>query len=782
MLEKNFLLVGNGAREHALAAAICRDKAVHLFAYMSAKNPGISALCGLSGGEFAIGDIHSPAEVCEFAKSKKISLAFSSPDATLQSGVSDALMQSQIPCASPTKAASRIEWDKSFARELMRKHKIPGNPKFKVCSDAKEASAFIDSLSGNVAIKPAGLTGGKGVKVVGVQLKDGEEAKKYAKEILGSGMGGIPSVVIEEKLVGEEFTLQAFSDGKTIVPMPLVQDHKLAFAGDTGPNCYSSDTEILTENGWKTFDKLSKSERVGVFQARFKRIRFEKPKKTYWMKYKGEMVSFKHREIDLLVTPNHRMLVQERKGNRKFHVVEAKDWVGERFVLQTGNWIGISKRYMRIPKSKNNYGVKKKSINIKFADWAEFLGLFLSEGFCTHGRVYVCQVKKSKHFSRMHAILRKLPFNIFIEKNGFRINSVQLADYLSQFGHAHEKFVPSEIKNSKPEIINSFLSAFCLGDGDIHRGQMRLCSSSKRLISDLQELFMKTGSVGVITVDKRTRMLNPINKKYYPARPIYAIEVKKKNKTSIRKNNIHAVDYDGYVGCVNVSTGFVIVRRNYRIAICGNTGGMGSYSDSSHLLPFISQKDYDFAVSIMQKTVQALAQEKNSFVGVLYGQFIATKDGIKVIEFNARFGDPEAMNVLSILEGDLYSIFESMAKGTLANAKISFAKKATVCKYLVPQGYPETSEADLPLNINWGGVSSAGAKLYFASVYEKLGKIYTQKSRSIGVLAVADSIAEAEKAAEKGCSCVSGQLRHRKDIGTKALLNKKIERMVKMRS
>ncbi|VVB56747.1 Phosphoribosylamine--glycine ligase [uncultured archaeon] len=230
-----FLLVGNGAREHAIAAALCANKNVCLYAYMSARNPGIEALCRSSGGSAALGNIHAPAPIAEWALKQGIEIAFPSPDAVLAAGVSDELIKRGIRVAAPTKAASRIEWDKAFLRQLMEQGRIPGCPKYGFFKQPGELDGFIDSLGGQVAVKPVGLTGGKGVAVVGYQLKDAAEAKAYARAVLTQGIGGA-GVIIEEKLEGEEFTLQAFCDGRALIPMPAVQDHKRANVGDTGPN------------------------------------------------------------------------------------------------------------------------------------------------------------------------------------------------------------------------------------------------------------------------------------------------------------------------------------------------------------------------------------------------------------------------------------------------------------------------------------------------------------------------------------------------------------------
>jgi phosphoribosylamine-glycine ligase len=777
---ENFLLVGNGAREHAIAEAVCRESNVRLFAFMSALNPGIAALAKKSGGLYMTGGIHSPSEVARFAEHNRATLAFPSPDAVLAAGVTDALLTLSIPCAAPTKAASRLEWDKSYARQLLKDYKVAGSPNFGIFESEAEAHSFIDSLGGQVAVKPSGLTGGKGVKVAGFHLKDADEAKKYASELLAARHAGLSSIVVEEKLEGEEFSLQAFSDGKRVYGMPLVQDHKRAYEGDLGPNCYSEDTEILTEDGWKKFDELDSNVKVAIYQVRFRRIRFEKPKAIYWQKYAGKMVSFKHREIDLLVTPNHRMLIQKRKGSR-FTIIEAKNWEGENIIPQTGRWIGSQPKYFRIPESKNRFSPKSKSIKVPFKDWAEFMGLYLSEGYSLRAKrgsaIYICQTKSSKNYNKMRAILEKLPFHLNIVEKGFKISSIQLCEVLKGFGNANEKYVPSYIKNAKPETMMAFLSSFCLGDGDMHGGKMRLCSSSKRMIGDIQEMFLKTGQIGIITEDKRTTMVSPINRKTYPASTIYAIESKKRSAVGIRKNNVKTVDYSGYIGCVTVSTGFVVVRRKFRVAICGNTGGMGSYSDANHLLPFARKKHCDEALSIMQKTIEAFhKKEGKRFVGVLYGGFMITAKGVKLIEYNCRFGDPEAMNVLSILSSSLFATLSEMAEGGTVHAP-AFGKKATVCKYLVPEGYPGKSLSDQPLSIDAHAIAASGARLYYASVYEKDGMVCTQSSRSIGLVGIADSLEEAEKIAEGACSFVSGAVWHRKDIGTPALVQKRVEHL-----
>jgi len=422
------LLVGEGAREHIIAEKLAQD--AELYSVMSRKNPGIAKL---SKKHWIVNT--TDAKAVAAAVDVEIDLAFASPDAVLAAGVSDALAAKGILVASPLQAAARIEWDKGFMRNLMEKHKVAGTPKHKVIKDENEAIRTIRDY-GMVAIKPLGLTGGKGVKVSGDHFKTMEEKFAYAQELIKKD----GSVLIEEKLVGEEFTLQAFSDGTTLSFMPPVQDHKRAFVGDLGPN----------------------------------------------------------------------------------------------------------------------------------------------------------------------------------------------------------------------------------------------------------------------------------------------------------------------------------------------TGGMGSYS-SGRLLPFMKQSDLEATQAIMHSVIHAMKKDGAPFTGVLYGQFMLTAHGPRVIEFNSRFGDPEAMNVLALLEGSLSGIFLSMAEGRLAKA--DFSEDCTVEKYLVPEGYPGKSVADAQVIANDECLLKCGAKAYHASVYEKEGKIYTTSSRTFGILGRGATLDEAEGIAEAGCNCVSGPVWHRKDIGTAALVQKRIDHM-----
>ncbi len=211
------------------------------------------------------------------------------------------------------------------------------------------------------------------------------------------------------------------------------------------------------------------------------------------------------------------------------------------------------------------------------------------------------------------------------------------------------------------------------------------------------------------------------------------------------------------------------------------TGGMGSYSCPDHNLPFMTEEDVKLAKEIMEETVKALKEEVGGYKGILYGQFMLTKDGPKIIEYNARFGDPEAMNILAILKNDFLEICDAIVNKKLKNVDVEFENKATVCKYVVPKGYPDNPVKGEPITVDEESIEKLGAILHYASVNEEDGTIYMTGSRAVAVVGVADTIEDAEKIAEEATKYIKGEVYHRSDIGKKELIKKRIEKIKQLR-
>ena len=435
------LTVGGGGREHAAVEALYRSGG-EIYSVMKNANPGIIAR---SKGHLLC-DEKDIDRICRFAKDNDVKLAFIGPEAPLEVGIVDALEKEGVLCASPTKAAARIETSKSFMRDLVDRYHIEGNLAYASFDNAKDAEEYVKGVDHEIVVKPVGLTGGKGVKVQGEHLHSFQDIMDYINEIFDMNIGGA-GVILEERAVGEEFTQMVFCDGKNIRPMPLVQDHKRAYEGDVGPN----------------------------------------------------------------------------------------------------------------------------------------------------------------------------------------------------------------------------------------------------------------------------------------------------------------------------------------------TGGMGSYTDSNHLLPFITESERKEALKIIQDIVDAMAKEGCPYRGPMYGQFMLTVNGPKIIEINARFGDPEAMNVLTLLKSDFVDICYRMATGTLTE-DVEFSDEATVCKYVVPEGYGVKSISGKEISVDVENIERCGARVYFANVDQKDGKLLTGTSRSVGIVGIAKTMEEAESNCENALRYVRcDHIFVRHDIGTRALVQKRVDHMRQLR-
>lgn len=213
--------------------------------------------------------------------------------------------------------------------------------------------------------------------------------------------------------------------------------------------------------------------------------------------------------------------------------------------------------------------------------------------------------------------------------------------------------------------------------------------------------------------------------------------------------------------------------RDYKLQREGeqglNTPGMGSYSAADHLLPFLDRETYDEALTVMRDVLTVMRREHGAvYQGFLSGQFMLTDDGLKLLEFNARPGDSELLNMTPILEADFLEICRAIAEQRLDELDISFQEEATVCKYVVPEGFPHP-EGPTEVHVDRDRIREKGGYL-FQSCFEVNEHRYEPSSRLFAVTATADSIYEAEQRCEACLQHVTGDgLFHRRDIGTPVL-------------
>ena len=198
-----------------------------------------------------------------------------------------------------------------------------------------------------------------------------------------------------------------------------------------------------------------------------------------------------------------------------------------------------------------------------------------------------------------------------------------------------------------------------------------------------------------------------------------------------------------------------------------NTGGMGAYSPA----PIYTPDVHEIVVpQVLEATIKAMEQEGRPFAGILYAGLMLTADGPKVLEFNARFGDPETQAVLPRLKSDLVEIFLAIIDGRLSEMNIQWHEEAAVCVVMASGGYPESSDKGRVIT-GLEDAAETGAIVFHAGTKETDGNIVTNGGRVLGISALGKDIAEAIANAYRGVEKITFEnMQYRTDIGKKAFL------------
>jgi phosphoribosylamine---glycine ligase len=242
----NVLVVGSWAKEQITIENIKSNKQIKVYAYLDTKNPGILKIAD----GYRIGSLKDIENIKDFCEKKTIDLVLVTTASPLQAGLVDLLEDNNISVFGPRKSCARLESDKSFARKLVSQVAPEVVPAYKVFKIPEKAIDYAKKQNWQVAVKPIGLTDGLGVKVFGNQLNTPDEVKKYIHQIYKNEISGHSKVIIEEKLQGEEFTIQTLVANSKLITTPAVQDFKKLLPGDKGPNTasmgsYSSNGYLL---------------------------------------------------------------------------------------------------------------------------------------------------------------------------------------------------------------------------------------------------------------------------------------------------------------------------------------------------------------------------------------------------------------------------------------------------------------------------------------------------------------------------------------------------------
>lgn len=409
------------------------------------------------------------------------------------------------------------------------------------------------------------------------------------------------------------------------------------------PDCQSADSQILTKDGWKYLPDISEDEEILTLNLENGKSELQKIDKKIDAPYKGIMYHITGKGVDIITTPNHRFLVQNKKGELQYITAENLTNINKKShkLLRTMSWEGKEIEniiidaipeedfYLRV---RNDLVEKYSKDLIINAEWFfKFMGFYLSEGDCFRtkggeGRGYQIQItqKDKDNVNKIREIINNLSPELIwkerVDENGttrFTVRDARLHKYLFKLGCSNEKYIPVELKQASSHLLNMLFDTFLLGDGRTTiRNYYKECenntrqavfSTSKRLIEDLQEILLKTGRHGNITtyqpIDREIWDTKFIKKEVDNGDGTVCIEkVATKVKRIIKAENskiqyfinvsiidhinlerikIEKIDFDDRVYCVRVSNGNFFTMRNGKCFWTGNSAVV-SLANVSH--------------------------------------------------------------------------------------------------------------------------------------------------------------------------------------------------------
>lgn len=349
----------------------------------------------------------------------------------------------------------------------------------------------------------------------------------------------------------------------------LVTAEKAA-RGKKCTDCYSEDTEVLSENGWVAFQDLREGIPLATVSSR-RELSFVVPDKLYSYRYEGEMVHLHSKTVDLLVTPNHRMYVRPKRGDH-YQFVAASDLHQHGQYVHLMNhlsWSGEdTKEFTPPPVSYYRAGSPLPSFDM--GDWCEFMGWYISEGSTVQYRdrreVHITQLKPD-HRPALEALLTRMTFNWHYNGRSYVICNKQLTVYLAELGKASQKYIPPELLRLPPFRLLRLYTGLMCGDGHVQKRkvgeQWKYFTSSPRLGDQVHELIIKLGW------NASTYVSPPEKEGWLPKHTI--VRRTAKESTIWRDRHISRVSYHGMVYCATVSPHHtLVVRRNGKSAVCGN--------------------------------------------------------------------------------------------------------------------------------------------------------------------------------------------------------------------
>jgi len=447
--------------------------------------------------------------------------------------------------------------------------------------------------------------------------------------------------------------------------------------------CYDDETEVLTAEGWKSWPKVDGTETFGTLNPATGLLEYQKATEVFHEDYVGPMYRVRSEQVDLLVTPNHRMWVKRfdtqaaKRGEQAFAVETAQEILHKRVEYQKcARWLGCSPAYVTIPGTNRSYQRSDRDkpatryyrgVSFPIEPFARFLGYYLAEG-SVNGHQIVLAQNRGELLDKMAATIRAmgLPAEIPMSGSGsVRTRCLPLRDMLAELGHSYDKRIPPIVGEWTPDVIRVFLDAMIEGDGTRHHvfNHRVIYTSSREMADELQVLAIKAGWSANIRIDDRTGLqrIMPNGQRFHNLRPSYVVSILTRRLTPLINHNRRARSryhneqghndgiehYEGRIHCVQVPNGLLFVRRNGKPVVAGNTHELVRHRPgtavSQESLRFVRLDELPFwfpewalADAELMKRATALLTELEQFQLWMAGHFGLDDDGTKMHEKKAK--------------------------------------------------------------------------------------------------------------------------------------------------
>ena len=447
--------------------------------------------------------------------------------------------------------------------------------------------------------------------------------------------------------------------------------------------CYDDDTEVLTTEGWKPWPKVEGTEFFATLNPVSNELEYQRATEVFHADYSGPMYRVRSEQVDLLVTPNHRMWVSRhdtraaRRHEQAFAVETARDILHKRVHYQkNARWTGCSPDQIWIPETYRTYWRADRGApstrtypgkSFPIGPFARFLGYYLAEGSINGHQIVLAQ-NRGEILDKMIHTIQEMGLPTYVPTTGHgcvRTQCVPLRDFLVRLGHSHDKHIPTMVGEWRPETIRIFLEAMIEGDGTVHRtfNHRVIYTSSSEMADQLQVLAIKAGWSANIRIDDRTGLERTLatGQRFRSLRPCYVISLISRRLTPLvntgrgQKSKYWNLDgyndgiekYDGRVHCVKVPNGLLFVRRNGKPVVAGNTHEIVRHRPgtaiSQESLRYVRLDELPFWFpewaredAELMKRASALLNELEQFQLWMAGHFALDEDDTKMHEKKAK--------------------------------------------------------------------------------------------------------------------------------------------------